>query len=466
MVSTSGSLLLTHESIGDLIKHLLPLCALLTPNLPEAQQLLSHAKSGEKAKKDKELYNTVGSLLQAANDLCDLGPKATLVKGGHQVMKSGALQHELDALNISVKEDESTREGVALGAEVVHGQWKESKVKVIRTDEEPYADILRRWSMEESDRDVVLDVLFEAESNQYTLYIKPYIQSSATHGTGCTLSSALAVYLATGTSPSSSTHHAIQYVQQCISRGLSQLGKGSGPLNHLCYTTPRPILAPTTSGSERAPLCSRLIAHSLPYWRAFTRHDFLKMLVAHTLPQESFIYFLKQDYLFLKNYARVWASGASSFTVGNTFARIAMFAGIAAEMAQEAENHIQLCLPWGITRDDLDHGTVESAATLAYTRFVMDVSRSGDALELLAATGPCLLGYGEVGLWLNVERGKRSCKPKSSVASDGFEGWIDYYAGKEFQSIVQKGIENMEEYACSDPPSVSRTASLQRIWNA
>jgi len=471
MVSTSGSLLLTHESIEDLIEHLLPLCTLLTPNLPEARQLLSHAKASQRKSANGSVsgdLTTVETLLQAAKALCSLGPQAALVKGGHQVLKSEKLQQDLDRLGILIK-GESRQRGRVLGADVFQGQWELSKVTIIRKDEEPYADVLRQGNSRSVDRDIVLDVLYERKSNEYTLFVKPHIQSTATHGTGCTLSSALAAHLASQVSISSSTHLAIQYVQQCISRGLSDLGKGSGPLNHLCNITPRPVLAPTSTGSERVPLCSRLVAHSLPYWRAFTHHDFLKQLVDHTLPRESFIYFLKQDYLFLKHYARVWASGASSFSIGNTFDRIATFAGIAAEMALEAENHAKICLPWGITKEELDQGTIESAATLAYTRFVMDVSRSGDALELLAATGPCLLGYGEAGLWLNSERIKTPSRQSISIsASDaaGFEQWIDYYSGKDFQSVVRKGIENMEDYASTDPPSVARLESLQRIWNA
>jgi hydroxymethylpyrimidine/phosphomethylpyrimidine kinase len=463
MVSTSGSLLLTEESIQDLITHLLPLCTLLTPNIPEARQLLSHAqKVQDDSNRD---LDTIEWLLQAAKELCSLGPKATLVKGGHQVIKADVLQRDLNSLGLSLQEISTSKkkDEEVLGAVLYLAQWQQSKVLVIRTDEEPYAEVLQRWSTKTSlEKHVVLDVLYERDLDEYTLFVKPHIESTATHGTGCTLSSALAVHLASQTSLAISTHRSIQYVQQSISRGLTQLGKGSGPLNHLCHVAIRPVLAPTTVGPQQVPLCSRLISHSLPIWRSFTRHPFLKQLGANTLSSESFIYFLKQDYLFLKNYARVWASGASSFTIGSTFSRIAMFAGIAAEMAAEADNHVKICAPWGITKDDLEHRTVESAATLGYTRFVLDVSRSGDALELLAATGPCLLGYGEAGLRLASSR--KQCPPPNRV--EGYDQWIDYYSGDEFQKVVQKGIESMEEYADSDPPSVNRMANLQRIWNA
>lgn len=464
MVSTSGSLLLTEESIDDLITHLLPQCTLLTPNLPEAQQLLARSRSASSAPSD---IHSLHGLLQAAQELCALGPQATLVKGGHGNMSSAQVERDLSHLGVLLQEENHEAE-TFLGAEVLHGHWQGAAVTVVRSDGQPYADVLRRLGGQAEEKgEVVLDALYERAENRFTLFVKSKVDSTATHGTGCTLSSALAVYLATCSSSTCSVHSAIQYVQMGISRGLTDLGQGNGPLNHLCVTTPRAVLDPAAGrGAGRAPLCSRLITHSLPYWRAFTRHAFVEKLIDSSLPSEAFIYFLRQDYLFLQHYARVWASGASSFTVGSSFERIRLFAGIAAEMAAEADNHVKVCEPWGITKHQLEHETVESAATLAYTRFVLDVSRAGDALELLAATGPCLLGYGEVGLRIAESQQKDSRDKSTDARAKGFQDWIDYYAGDAFQTVVRQGIENMEAYSQTDPPSPARMASLQRIWDA
>lgn len=482
MVSTSGSLLLSHTAIRDLVDKLLPLCTVLTPNLPEAKELLAHSRKAEgggqnisAGGKAEDQLATLQSLLAAAKQLCSLGPASTLVKGGHQVMSRATVDAALEELGITeLDEDQAGQE--ILGAEVMNGtllqQNAEEKVVVIRTDGQPWADVLRLWSQDDGVRDpdvtnVVVDVLYETQPRKYTIFVKPHIEATSTHGTGCTLSSAIATYLAGGDDVATATHRAIQYVQSAIARGLSDLGKGSGPLNHLAGTTPRPVLAPSPIGSQRAPLCGRLIAHSLPSWRRFTRHPFVTKLVEGTLPRESFVWFLRQDYLFLRHYARVWASGASSSSIGCTFERIATFAGIASEMASEAESHVAICKRWGITRDDLESKTRESAATLAYTRFVLDTSRSGDALELLAATGPCLLGYGEAGVWLGREWIRRKAEIKDmDEETKAYGEWIDYYSSKDFLDVVRKGIADMENYASSDPPSQARLANLQRIWNA
>jgi hydroxymethylpyrimidine/phosphomethylpyrimidine kinase len=59
-----------------------------------------------------------------------------------------------------------------------------------------------------------------------------HIETPHTHGTGCTLSSAIAAGLAIGNSISESVQSAKEYIQGAIENSLS-LGGGRGPLNHM-----------------------------------------------------------------------------------------------------------------------------------------------------------------------------------------------------------------------------------------
>lgn len=518
MVSTSGSLLLSNDSIKALIQELLPLCAVLTPNLPEARQLLKHSRgqqadtlaNGKVPQEDADSLSTLRSLVDAAHELSQLGPRATLVKGGHQVMKRQDFERGLVELGVELAAGLSGSEAAEpvdralLGAEVFSGVLQRSgaQLTVVRTDGQPWADVVRLWypQGQAAPADVadaiVVDVLYESgTSPRYTLFVKPHIDSTATHGTGCTLSSAIATYLSSGMSVREATGLAIAYVQAAIGRGLTTLGSGPGPLNHACTLYTRGVLAPSTQGSatDRAPLSSKLISGSLSDWKAYVRHPFVTRLSARTLPRESFLWFLKQDYLFLRHYARVFACGAGSSSVGRTFDDVSLFAGMAAEMANEASTHVVICERWGISKRELEFSTRESAATLAYTRYVLDIAHSGDALELLAATGPCLLGYGEVGVWLGQQLKANAGKHRKSDSTEddvAYDEWIERYAGEEFQSIVRVGIgelrcvpdgdmrmyadfavcltspEGMERRAAEDPPSEARMARLQTIWNA
>jgi len=80
----------------------------------------------------------------------------------------------------------------------------------------------------------------------------------------------------------------------------------------------------------------------------------------------------------------------------------------------------------------------ESPANFSYSQYILDVGHRGDNLELVVAVLSCLVGYGEVGLYL---------KRKVDEGAEGFvlEGnrykrWMQDYSGKEFQDAVGRGI--------------------------
>lgn len=77
------------------------------------------------------------------------------------------------------------------------------------------------------------DVLQTADEDTPHLFTAPKVESLNTHGTGCTLSSAIATYLALGESVASAVEKAKQYVYLGIESGKDVcIGHGHGPLNH------------------------------------------------------------------------------------------------------------------------------------------------------------------------------------------------------------------------------------------
>lgn len=75
-----------------------------------------------------------------------------------------------------------------------------------------------------------VDCLFDGE--QLRFYKQARLDNPNTHGTGCTLSSAIACNLAKGLSLERSVEEAKEYLTGAIAAGLD-LGRGSGPLNHM-----------------------------------------------------------------------------------------------------------------------------------------------------------------------------------------------------------------------------------------
>lgn len=80
------------------------------------------------------------------------------------------------------------------------------------------------------------DLLYNARSGIGTWYLNERIESGNTHGTGCTLSSAIACGMARGDSLEQAVGDAKEYITGAIRDGMD-LGKGNGPLNHFYQAT-------------------------------------------------------------------------------------------------------------------------------------------------------------------------------------------------------------------------------------
>ena len=150
MVATSGSRLMESDAVVTLKKELLPLAAVVTPNIPEAEIL-----SGMKIQNEEEM--TI-----AAKKIGDTYGCAVLLKGGHSVNDANDLL---------------------------------------------YADGKLKW------------------------FYGKRINNPNTHGTGCTLSSAIASNLAKGYDLETAVQRAKEYISGALAAMLD-LGKGSGPMNH------------------------------------------------------------------------------------------------------------------------------------------------------------------------------------------------------------------------------------------
>jgi thiaminase/transcriptional activator TenA len=156
-------------------------------------------------------------------------------------------------------------------------------------------------------------------------------------------------------------------------------------------------------------------------WTDYTHHAFVKGLGDGTLPQASYLHYLRQDYVFLIHFARAWALAAAK---AETYAEMAAAsATVHALVHVEMPLHVRTCAAHGIDQAALE-ATPEAAGNLAYTRYVLEAGYSGDFLDLLAALAPCVLGYGEIGLRLLGNSGP-------------YAPWCATYAGAEYQALCQ-----------------------------
>jgi hydroxymethylpyrimidine/phosphomethylpyrimidine kinase len=184
-ISTSGHTLLPANAIEALKQDLIPYGTLLTPNILEAVALLG----------DERKIEDVMGMMSAGRDLSSLGCNV-LVKGGHLPMEAKGVRKSLEAAK---KEGEAELEIVWPGREDV--------LILERATESAEKGTQRR-----KEEKFVVDVLYEPSADgkgKFTAIVDRVVDTSSTHGTGCTLSAAIAVFLGRGmnsTSPSSKVY--------------------------------------------------------------------------------------------------------------------------------------------------------------------------------------------------------------------------------------------------------------------
>lgn len=150
MLSSSGYHLLNSEAEATLIRELFPLATLVTPNIPEAEEITGSTIS------------SLGQMEEAAKAIFQMGAKHVLLKGGHL-------------------EGEAT------------------------------------------------DILYDGR--KFIRFTAQRIETKNTHGTGCTLSSAIASNLALGFDLVEAVSRSKEYISTAIKHSLS-IGKGVGPIHH------------------------------------------------------------------------------------------------------------------------------------------------------------------------------------------------------------------------------------------
>ena len=181
--STSGYQLMDEGALESLVKDLLPLARVVTPNIPEAEGI-----TGLHINDEEEMRH-------AAQAIREMGARAVLIKGGH-LREQEAVGRRQKAENMgrgtSRPHSSSTDadEKAALPAEAIDLLDDDGRVKVFRGE---------------------------------------WIHAGQIHGTGCTLSAAIAACLGGGMSLEESVLEAKRFVADAICRA-ARLGHGARPL--------------------------------------------------------------------------------------------------------------------------------------------------------------------------------------------------------------------------------------------
>jgi thiaminase/transcriptional activator TenA len=173
-----------------------------------------------------------------------------------------------------------------------------------------------------------------------------------------------------------------------------------------------------------ATLSDELRAAAADIWDAQHRHPFVTGIGDGTLDPERFRIWVRQDYLFLIEYARVLAYATARAPDLETMRRFAELARSTLE--EEMTLHRGYAEELGVAADELERERMRPT-TRGYTDFLVRTAAAGEFTELVAALLPCMWGYSEVGLRL-AERG--------DAAQGPYTKWIEMYASEDFARLA------------------------------
>ena len=185
----------------------------------------------------------------------------------------------------------------------------------------------------------------------------------------------------------------------------------------------------------------RLFANVQPIWEKNHNHPFVQELGMGTLAKERFIYYMKQDYVYLIDYAKLFAVGAVK---ANDLETMGMFAQILHETLHvEMDLHRTFAAEFGITREELE-ATQPTPVNVAYTKYMLQVSQNGSLAEVVACLLPCAWDYWEIGKLLRKQYGHQ-------IETNPYAKWIDMYDSEAFGEGAKWLIQLMDELAEGKP---------------
>ena len=181
---------------------------------------------------------------------------------------------------------------------------------------------------------------------------------------------------------------------------------------------------------------TRLHDAAASVWEACLRHPFVTGIGDGTLDMEKFRYFMLQDYLYLFDYARVFALGvvkARDPELMRVFA-----ANVDAILGGEMKIHRAYMKRLDITEEQV-FSVKPALANLSYTNYMLSVAQTGGPMEIVASILACSWSYAEIGQTLAAIPG--------AAEHPFYSEWIRGYASEEYAATNQALIELMDSLA-------------------
>ena len=170
-------------------------------------------------------------------------------------------------------------------------------------------------------------------------------------------------------------------------------------------------------------------------WDDYLNHPFLKEMGQGTLDREKFKSYLIQDYLYLKEYAKVY----SMALIKSESIKQMKFCqeSINGILEDESANHIWYLKNFGENIEELEKYKIKEANE-NYTSYMKSISLSGNLKEIMVSALPCAWSYYYIGKKLKEIY-------KDNMEGNFFESWIECYSSEEYAFVANKNIDFVNE---------------------
>lgn len=134
----------------------------------------------------------------------------------------------------------------------------------------------------------------------------------------------------------------------------------------------------------------RLLSAAKEIWDAYNEHPFVLGIQDGTLNQEKFRYYIIQDYLYLEEYAKIFALGIAKAKSPETISLFSKYVTLLTE--GEMDIHRGYMGKFAVSREELE-ATPRALDNLSYTSYMLRVAYEEGEAEVLAAILSCAYSY-------------------------------------------------------------------------
>ena len=182
-------------------------------------------------------------------------------------------------------------------------------------------------------------------------------------------------------------------------------------------------------------LTDRLYAEVAEIWNGYLEQPFVKELGEGALREDRFRFYMVQDYLYLLEYAKVFALGVVKAEDERLMRRFACM--VHDTLDGEMDVHKIYMKRLGITEEEI--ASTKSALTnQSYTSYMLDIAFKGDILDILVAVLSCAWSYQMIG--------EHHKKIPGALQHPLYGEWVGGYSSEEYARSVVDIMDAVDEY--------------------